>query len=196
VRLATNAARLGISAGLGKQQRFEISTAFSYRLRPAFDLRAPDNTKIATVKAGKSVEVWGGIVDRHSIKDTRIGIDASQTFSVGEVAFQRSEMFLGRLFVNREISGGRGEWEAEGSYSKVKDTTGAMTLACTTPDVCYGSSNNTVISAGGQVFYRLKADWFGIATLHLMRIGNKRSDQVVDPTVTGITGFLRIAKRF
>ncbi len=199
VRLATNAARLGISAGLGKQQRFEISTAFSYRLRPAFDLRAPDNTKIATVKAGKSVEVWGGIVDRRSIKNTRIGIDASQTFSVGEVAYQRSDMFLGRLFVNRELANGRGEWEGEASYSKVRDQTGAMSLACPLPtDVagCYGSSNNTVISAGGQVFYRLKEDWFGIATLHLMRISNKRSDQLTDPTVTGITGFLRIAKRF
>ncbi len=196
VRLATNAARLGISAGLGKQQRFEISTAFSFRLRPAFDLRSPTNMKIASVKAAKSVEVWGSLVDRRSIKNTRIGIDGSQTFSVGDVAYQRSELFMGRLFVNREISGGRGEWEAEGSYSKVKDTTGAMTLACATPAECYGSSNNTVISAGGQVFYRLKADWFGIGTLHVMQISNKRSDQVTDPKVTGITGFLRIAKRF
>jgi hypothetical protein len=53
-----------------------------------------------------------------------------------------------------------------------------------------------VISIGGQLFYRIKTDWFGIGTLHGMRITNKRSDQLVDPTVTGITGFLRIAKRF
>ncbi|HEY5944998.1 MAG TPA: hypothetical protein VIV40_05875 [Kofleriaceae bacterium] len=195
-RLATNSVRGGVSAGLGKQQRFEISTAVSFRYRPEFDLKLPDGTVAATAKAAKSVEVWGGVVDRHFIKNTRIGIDGSQTFSVGDVAYQRSVLFLGRLFVNREIGGGRGEWEAEGSYSKVKDTTGAMTLACTSPADCYGSSNNTVISLGGQLFYRIKTDWFGIGTLHVMQISNKRSDQLVDPKVLGITGFVRIAKRF
>ncbi len=196
IRLATNSARAGISAGLGKNQRFEISTALSYRQRPAFSLRGPDNMILASLPAAKSVEVWGGVVDRRSIKGTRIGIDGSQSFGVGDVAYQRSEVFLGRLFVNRLIQDGRGEWEAEASYSKVVDSTIGQNLTCTMASDCYGTSNNTIISAGGQLFYRLKEDWFGIGTLHVMRINNKRSDALVDPTVTGITGFVRIAKRF
>ncbi|HEX5058609.1 MAG TPA: hypothetical protein VFV99_04575 [Kofleriaceae bacterium] len=196
IRLATDAARAGVSAGLGKNQRFEISTALSIRRRPELTLRSPDNTVNATVPAAQSVEVWASIVDRHSIKQTRIGLDGGQTFGIGDVAYQRSEVFMGRLFVNREIANGRGEWEGEANYSKVKDSTIGQNLTCTKLEDCFGTSNSTVMSVGGQLFYRLKADWFGIGTLHLMRIGNKRSDGLVDPPVTGITGFVRIAKRF
>jgi hypothetical protein len=198
IRLATNHARLGVSAGLGKAQRFEISTALSYRYRQEFDLLAPETRmRLATLPAGKSVEVWGSLVDRRSIKSTRIGLDGSQTFAVGDIAYQRSELFMGRLFVNRLIQEGRGEWEAEASYSKVKDSTLGGNINCLAMvENCYGASNNTVLALGGQMFYRIKTDWFGIGTLHVMRIGNKRSDGVVDPTVTGITGFVRIAKRF
>jgi hypothetical protein len=195
-RIATDAARVGVSAGLGKLQRFELSTALSFRRRPALTLRSPDGTITASLPAAQSVEVWGGIVDRRSLFRTRIGIDGSQSFAVGDLAFQRSVVFLGRLFVNREIAGGRGEWEGEVSYTKVTDTVLGMNLGCTMIADCYGTSNNQVISAGGQLFYRIKADWFGIGTLHVMRITNKRSDQLIDPTVTGITGFVRIAKRF
>ena len=61
---------------------------------------------------------------------------------------------------------------------------------------CYGTSNNKLFSVGGQLFYRIKRDWFGIGTLHLLRITNKRSDGLEDPAILGVTGFLRIAKRF
>ncbi|HEY5923871.1 MAG TPA: hypothetical protein VIV11_19465 [Kofleriaceae bacterium] len=207
IRIATDSLRGGVSAGLGKQQRFELSTAITVRRRPALQLLSPDGVVNANLPAAQSVEVWGGFVDRRSIKGTRIGIDGSQTFRVGDLSYQRSEIFTGRLFVNRLIQDGRGEWEAEVQYAKVRDSILQMTgLGCantnnpdpTMYDVtdCYGTSNNTVISAGGQLFYRLKEDWFGIGTLHVMRISNVRSDQVSDPTVTGITGFVRIAKRF
>jgi len=196
IRLATDAARAGVSAGLGRNQRFEISTALSIRRRPELLLKSPDGTMTSKVPAAQSVEVWAGIVDRHSIKGTRIGLDGGQTFGIGDVAYQRSEVFMGRLFVNREIRDGRGEWEGEANYSKVKDSTIGQNLTCTKLEDCFGTSNSTVMSVGGQLFYRLKTDWFGIGTLHLMRIGNKRSDGLVDPPVTGITGFVRIAKRF
>jgi hypothetical protein len=197
-RLATNTARAGISAGLGKQQRFELSTALSYRFRPGFTLRPPDPTATTQIDLpeASSVEVWGSFVDRRSIKGARIGIDASQSFAVGQQAYQRSELFVGRLFVLREFANGRGEWEGEASYSKVKDSILGMDLGCAMVSDCYGSSNNTLIDVGGQLFYRLQQDWFGIATLHVTRITNKRSDMVADPNVLGITGFLRIAKRF
>lgn len=196
-RIATNTARAGISGGLGKQQRFELSTAVSYRFRPAFTLRPPDpNAMLVELPAASSIEVWGSFVDRRSIKGTRIGIDAMRSFATGTQAYQRSVLLVGRLFVLREIAGGRGEWEAEASFSDVKDSVLGMTVQCTGVADCYGTSNNRLYQIGGQVFYRLKADWFGIATLHLLRTTNQRSDQLVDPTVTGMTGFVRIAKRF
>jgi hypothetical protein len=152
------------------------------------------------IPAATSVEVWGGITDRRSIADLRLGVDGSQTFGIGQQAYQRSKTLMLRGFASREIADGRGEWEAEASYSKVVDSVTGMDLGCAFGgDVkpCYGWSNNTIVSGGGQVFYRLKQDWLAIATVYLLRITNRRSDMTMeDPPVTGITGFLRIAKRF
>ncbi len=203
-RIATNQARAGISAGLGKQQRFELSTAVAYRHRPGFDLLSPNNTRYPLIAAA-SADVWASFVDRRSIKDARIGLEASRTFGLGDLAYQRTVGLFTRLYVLREIAGGRGEWEAEASYATTSNTVlgAAGTLGCGVDADgnplyfdCYGTSNNSLMSLGGQVFYRLKQDWFGIGTLHLLRITNKRSDQLEDPTVLGVTGFIRIAKRF
>ena len=197
VRLATDTVRGGVSAGLGHLQRFEISTALSVRRRPELTLRSPDGSINATLPAAQSVEVWGSFVDRHSIKDTRVGIDGSQSFSIGDVAYQRSEVFLGRLFLLRDFANGKGEWEGEASYSKVKDSViGQNVPTCVMISDCFGASNNTTMALGGQLFYRLKPDWFGIGTLHFIRVTNKRSDGLVDPPVMGLTAFIRIAKRF
>jgi len=207
VRLATNMARLGVSAGLGTQQRFEISVAGTFRNRPQFTLITPDPmTEDITLQAANSVEIWAGVVDRHFFFDTRVGIDASRAFRVGDLAYQRSIAEMYRLFVNRLIQDGRGEWEAELSYSRIADSVLGMGTGCglgvmgtnSWPLVvdCYGTSNNTILSATGQLFYRIKEDWFGIGNMSIMRITNKRSDQIEDPAVLGFTGFVRIAKRF
>jgi hypothetical protein len=185
-----------MSAALDAQNRFEVSTAVSYRHRPAFTLRSPDRiTLVEELPAAASVEVWGSVVDRRSIKNTRIGVDVSRSFAAGQLAYQRSIALMARLFVLREIAGGRGEWEAEVTYSDIKNSI-IGNAACTMLADCYGASNNTLFSAGGQMFYRLKQDWFAIGTMHLLRITNRRSDAVVDPAVLGLTGFVRIAKRF
>jgi hypothetical protein len=67
-------------------------------------------------------------------------------------------------------------------------------------NLCFGNSNNKLISGGGQVVYRLKTDWLLIGNLYVLRTANKSLNGtgmvVIDPTVTGFTGFLRIAKRF
>ena len=200
LRLATNMARAGISAGLGRQQRFEISTAVTYRNRPAFILVTPDNT-VADIKvdAANSLEIWGSVVDRQFFGETRVGIDASKSFGIGSLAYQRSVADMYRLFVNRLIQDGRGDWEGELSYTNVKDNV-VMGGACANMSAlvvdCYGNSNNSIISVTGQLFYRIKEDWFGIGNLSIMRTTNTRDDGVVDPPVLGFTGFLRIAKRF
>jgi hypothetical protein len=208
-RIATNQARGGVSAGLGKLQRFEVSMAVAYRQRPDFTLTSPGAMGVpqvqVTLPEASSAEVWGSFVDRRSIANTRIGLEAFRTFVVGDLAYQRTVGLFTRLFVLREIAGGRGEWEGEASYATTKNTVlGAPgTLGCGVDAMaaplyadCYGTSNNTLFSLGGQVFYRLKADWFTIGTLHLLRITNTRSDGVPDPAVIGLTGFIRIAKRF
>lgn len=207
LRLATDSARVGVSAGLGKLQRFEISTAVSLRNRSKFTLITPDaGIPDVELPAARSVEVWGSIVDRRFFGETRLGVDASRSFGIGTLAYQRSEALIVRMFALRSFREGRGEWEAEASYSDIRDSVIGMSLnnlggcgaapgAMGVPE-CYGTSNNRLYSAGGQLTYRLKADWLGIGTLPLLRIGNVRSDGVKDPTVTGITGFIRIAKRF
>jgi len=201
LRLATQSARAGISAGLGKQQRFEISTALTVRNRGQFTLTTPDAaTADITLPAARSVEVWGSITDRRFPGDLRLSLDGSRSFGIGDLAYQRSEVLLVRLAALRSFRNGRGEWEAEASYTDVRDSVIGMSLTaagtCGSVPECYGTSNNKLYSAGGQLTYRLKEDWLGIATLYLLRIGNTRSDGLVDPTVTGITGFVRIAKRF
>ncbi|MBV8759064.1 MAG: hypothetical protein JO257_17380, partial [Deltaproteobacteria bacterium] len=78
--LATDEARGGVSAGLGQFQRFQLSTALSYRQRPAFSVITGNKTVVDFKDDAASVEVWGSLIDRHSIKDARIGIEGSQSF--------------------------------------------------------------------------------------------------------------------
>lgn len=201
LRLATNEARAGASAGLGQGQRFWISTAISYRMRPAFRLTSPNGTTVADIDEASSVDVWGSIVDHHSFKDMKLGIDGSQTFGVGQIAFQRTKAFNLRLFGSREFKQGRGEWQAEIAYTKLTDSIRSATSMCqlapgSVPD-CFGFSSGTLLGFGGQVYYRLNPDWFGIVSANATQIKNKRGDLTTsDPTVLSLTGFLRIAYRF
>jgi hypothetical protein len=200
LRLATNEARAGVSAALGPLQRFWISTAISYRQRPAFTLKSPNGTTLDNIDAATSVDVWGSIVDHHSFKDMRIGVDGSQSFGVGQIAYQRTKALNLRLFASRAFKQGRGEWQAELAYTKLTDSVRSTTTMCTiaptsVPD-CFGYSNGTLLGFGGQIYYRLDADWFGIVSAYATQIKNKRADIPADPNVLSLTGFLRIAYRF
>jgi hypothetical protein len=200
-----------VSAGLGNQQRFEISTAVTYRDRQSFTLSPPVPTMTnpaITIPAAKSVEIWGSIVDRRSFKQIRLALDAARSFGIGDTSFQRSNTQTVRVFALRDFREGRGEWEAEVSYAKVLNDAANSMTTCTTAtapieqqvNICYGNSTNTLISAGAQVVYRLKADWLGIANLYVLRTTNVSPNPaggvITDPAVLGFTGFLRIAKRF
>src|SRR5690606_13486869 len=124
-RLATNAGRLGISAGLGPMQRFEVSTSVAYRYRPSVAIPVGDGTVMPTeitLQATKGVEVFLQVLDRRSFKDLRIGLDATRTIGVGDVAFNRSNLLSVRAHVARALSNGHGEWEAEASYTTTQDS--------------------------------------------------------------------------
>jgi len=120
-RVATNAARGSISVGLGSLQRFEVSVAGAYRYRPDVTLTAPDGTTRIGLEAAKGVDITVGIMDRRSLLDLRLGIDVTRSIGLGDVAFNRSEVLSTRVFASREIGKGRGEWEAEGTYTTTRD---------------------------------------------------------------------------
>jgi len=193
-RLATNEARASVSAGLGQFQRFQLSTAIAYRQRPAFTVPTGNQTQV-TIDDASSVEVWASLVDRHSIKDARIGLEGSRSFGVATIPYQRNEALYLRGYAGHQIKEGRGEWLAEVSYLQATDS--ASTATCADVNHCYGSANTTIIAVGGELYYRLKADWYTVATLSLGHNTTKAAAAMAtDPAVNSLTGFFRIAYRF
>nr|MBA3499704.1 hypothetical protein [Deltaproteobacteria bacterium] len=203
-RISTNSARGSLSVGLGELNRFEITIASAYRYRPEITLTPPmmgaTSIKLA---AAKGVDVFGSIMDRRSLFNLRIGVDVSRSIAVGDISFNRAESSTFRGFAGREIGKGRGEWEAEVSYAQSTDRSGGMASTCTTaavsPADCFGASSTKVLSAGGQVYYRIKKDIFGIGNIYVSQMDLKRKDldaTVSDPKLTAITGFIRVAYRY
>ncbi|MCX5741179.1 MAG: hypothetical protein NT062_01630, partial [Proteobacteria bacterium] len=198
-RLSTNQARAGVSAGLGQLQRFELSTAISYRYRPDVTLTAPDGSAATTLKAAKGVDVFASFVDRRSIKDARIGVDVSRTFGVGAIPYQRTQLLAVRAFVSREMANGHGEWEAEAGYTTTKDVNAGTTCAAGMLDTCFGSTTNGIVSFGGNLFYRVNSNWFVLGSLNINRQATETlllNVPSTDPGIVGLTAFARIAYRF
>jgi hypothetical protein len=195
LRLSSDQVRGSISAGLGDLQRFEITVASAYRLRPEFRMTSATGLEEADIPEARSVEVYGGITDRHSIKDARIGIDGVQTFAVGTVPYQRSKFFSTRVYVSHEIKDGQGEWEGEVSYSSSVDAQGSM-CAANTIATCFGFTNGTVIALGGTLYYRFNRDWFGIGMLNITQTAIKEGGMTADPNILGLAGYARLAYRF
>ena len=200
-RLATNVGRVGVSAGLGRFQRLELSFQAAYRYRPGVAIPQGDGTTMpATInlQGNKGVDLYAQFVDRHSIKDLRLGLDLSRSFGIGEVAFNRSEILSVRGFAGRELQNGHGEWEGEVSYTTTKDS--ASGIDCANVYTCYGSSTGSLIHAAGNLYYRINRDWFVLGHLALTRqtltynggVGGPKED----PAVTGVMAFFRAAYRF
>lgn len=199
-RLATNAGRLGVSASLGKAQRFEVSTSANYRFRSEIELLTGNNTAV-TLPAAKGVDIYLGLLDRHSFAKLRLGADVTRSFAVGNVSFHRSTMLAARLFAARELKGGRGEWEAEVGYSTTRDVAGGTTCDLTNPAQCFGTSNGTIFSLGGNVYYRINRNLFALGNLFVSRTSITPAPPMgmaakSDPAILGLTGFARIAYRF
>jgi hypothetical protein len=201
-RISTNSARGSLSVGLGELNRFEVTVATAFRYRPALTLTPANNMAPIELDPAKGVDVFGSIMDRRSFLDLRIGVDTSRSVAIGDTAFSRSTVQTFRGFLSREIGKGRGEWEAEASYAMTKDQSGTGMAACqlTDPRTCFGTSSAKVFSLGGQVYYRIKDNIFGIGNLWFQQIGVARKDaggmSLNDPKITALTGFARIAYRF
>lgn len=202
-RIATNAARASLSAGLGELQRFELTAATALRYRGGVTLSAPPQDAGAPpsmsveLKPATSVEVYGAITDRRSVADLRLGIDGSRTFGVGDFTYQRTETTAVRLSAARQLADGHGEWEAEVAYATNKDDNAGVT--CSDIPTCSGASESTVLSIGGNLYYRFNRDWFAMVSAFINRtaITHIEGDtSTADPTVTGLSGFFRVAYRF
>ena len=199
-RLASNVGRAGLSVGLGPLQRFEVSTAISYRWRPSVAIPLGDGSgdpSAISLEAAKGVEVYGSIVDRRSFKQLRLGVDGTRTIGIGDIAYQRSTVLALRAFASREIKGGRGEWEAEVNYNTTRDS--ASGTDCLTLTNCYGASSGSIISMGGSLYYRINRDWFGIGNVFVSRqtltyAGGGTAMQ--DAPVLSLMGYARVAYRF
>lgn len=203
-RIATNQARASLSAGLGALQRFEVTAALSYRRRGDVTLTVPPQmagvTAMAptTLPAAQSVEFYGAVTDRRSFKDLRLGVDGSRVFGVGSVTFQHTTSLSLRAFAARELSNGHGEWEAELAYSSTKDDNAGVACAGDL-NTCLGAAQSSIISLGGNLFYRINRDWFAMGSLFLNRNAVTHVDMTGstnDPAVIGLSGFGRIAYRF
>lgn len=208
-RIATNEGRASLSAGLGNLQRFEITAAATYRYRGDVTLSAPSgqvdiaNAPVTpvtvTLPSASSAELYGSITDRRSVANLRLALDGSRIFRVGSAAFQRTSTTTLRVSVGRELANGHGEWNGEAAYSTNKDDSVGATCGQMDLLTCYGVSNSTVISVGGNLYYRINRDWFLLGTLFLNRIALDRTEGMTkstDPTVTGLSGYFRIAYRF
>jgi hypothetical protein len=200
--IATNEARGSISAALGNNERFQLTAAVSYKERPDFnlDLNGPtgfDSSNVA-IGAASSIEIYAGFTDRYSFKDLRLGVDGMDQFGVGDTPYDRVSTYSLRAFASRELASGKGEWEAELSYSAATDANGTGTTTCDTVADCYGASKNGVISLGGTLYYRLTRDVFALASAYLQRtsISVVAPAAADDAAIDGITGFFRIAYRF
>lgn len=207
-RIATNEGRASLSAGLGELQRFQITAAVAYRYRGAVTLTAPAQLDAAgnpvmantfPLPAAQSVEVYGAITDRRSIKDLRLGVDGSRIFGVGSSTYQRTSSTTLRASAAHDLGDGRGEWEAEVAYNSTKDDSAGKTCSVTDLITCSGAAQSSILSFGGNVYYRFNRDWFAMGSLFLNHTSITHVEMmtsVADPAVIGLTGFLRIAYRF
>ena len=199
-RIATNEARGSVSAGLGELQRFEITAALTYRYRGDVTLDSAGATPTEyKLKAAQSAEFYASIIDRRSFKELRLGVDGSRSFGVGSVSYNHTTALQLRAFAQREFRQGRGQWEAEVSYSSTKDDAAGTVCSVADLDTCYGASKSSIISVGGTVYYRFTRDWFGIASVFINHTAVTHVDtgaEVSDPAELGISGLFRVAYRF
>jgi hypothetical protein len=202
-RIATNQGRASLSAALGELQRFELTAAISYRYRGEVVLSAPPQmtagtaSTTATLPTAQSVEVYGAITDRRSIGELRLGVDGSQIFGVGSATYQHTKTLALRAFAARELASGRGEWEAEVAYSSTKDDDAG--LLCADVVTCFGAAQSNILSAGGNLYYRINRDWFTLGSLFVNRTSVTHLEMMTataDPPVLGLSGYFRIAYRF
>ncbi len=203
-RIASDSARASLSTALGRTLRWEVSIATALRRRPEITLEDDDPDSTAgdqTIEAADSAELWLQAVDRRFYGGWRLAASFLRIFDApilsGDNA-ARTTASIARLAGQRELKDGRAEVEAELTYAASKDETRGV---CSTADIatCYGSSLAKTFALGGTGFYRIKRDWFVMATVEIARQKLTIIDgmaTVENPAILMTTAFLRASYRF
>jgi hypothetical protein len=200
-RIAQDQARVGISVAI--KSRFEVATNGALRRRPELVVPAGDVNDTAddfVFPAAQGADITFMAIDRHSLKDMRLALSATRSFSVGSVNLYRTRSWVGRLEGRKEIAEGKGE--VEGSFTYVQsndDNRGGM---CTPGDpiTCYGAAEVQSFTLGGVADYRFKPDWLVIGSAavgrQLMSAADAGGTLQAQPALLTLNLLLRLAYRF
>jgi hypothetical protein len=200
-RIAQDNARVGISVAL--QNRFEVSTSGTLRRRPEFSVEAGEpnvDSDDLVFPAAQGADITFSAVDRRSVKDLRLGLSATRSFSVGNVNLYRTRSWVARLEGSKEVAKGKGE--VEGSFTYVQSNDDNRGAACTPgdPATCYGAAEVQSFTLGGLAHYRFKPDWFVIGSAavgrQLMSAADSTGVLQVQPALLTLNLLLRLAYRF
>jgi hypothetical protein len=201
-RIAQDSARLGISVAL--RQRFEVSTSGALRRRPELQVSEGDPDVAGdeiVFPAAQGADITLSLVDRKGLKDTRLGLSVTRSFSVGNVNLYRTKSWVARLDGRREVKEGKGEVEGSFTYVQSKDDNrGAACMDITEIETCYGAAQVQSFTLAGLAYYRFKPNWFFVGSAaigrQLMSAANALGDLQAQPAVLTLNLFLRLAYRF
>lgn len=200
-RIAQDQARLGISVSMAN--RFEVSTSGTLRRRPELvvsegDMDVADDDIV--YPAAQGADITFSAVDRRSIRDARIGLSATRSFSVGNVNLYRTRSWVARLDASKEVAAGKAEVEGNLTYVQSKDDNRGAACIPGDPITCYGAAEVQSFTLGALAYYRFKPAWFfiGSAALgrQLMSAANSTGALQAQPQLTTLNLLLRLAYRF
>ncbi|MCP4449792.1 MAG: hypothetical protein GY811_31340 [Myxococcales bacterium] len=208
-RVAQESGELGGTASFS-QNRFAVSASGTVRRRPEITLVQTDET-LLLLPLAQALDIQLQLVDRHSLKDFRIGVSVNRSSGLGEenldqsksTNLDRSKSTYASLDLSRDFAGGKGEFEVNLNYLKATDQ--SLSFNCTPTEVdfqeCFGTSDTTSLGASGVVFYRPKRNWFAMGMIDLAHQSQKTGsivagERTAQPAVLMVTAFLRLAYRF
>lgn len=198
-RISSTSARAGLSVALGTADRFEITTATGLRRRPDITLATGDAATTVTVKAAQAVDVELAAVDRRSVLGMRLSGSVVRSFGVGGGNFARTSGLYVRLGAERDIRGGKGDWQVGLNYAQTSDDNVGVACDQTTLATCWGASKSRILSVDGTASYRLGRSWLGIGSLELADQSLKVTDAmtlVSQPAIIMVTAMARVSYRF
>lgn len=205
-RIASDAARLGLSVGL-KDSRFEVSVHGTVRRRPEITVPT-SNGMTFTFPASQAADVSFDVIDRRSFKDFRFGLHLTQTFGFGgDANLAKSSSRVARLSARRLFRDGDDELEVDLTYLTAEDDlAGSGGTECelpannSSPLVCYGTSSVRTFALGGLLFHRINTQWFAVGSLYAaqqrLTVDNAMAARVEQPSTLMLTAFARVSYRF
>ena len=200
-RIAHDQARAGMSVSI--RNRFEVGASGTLRRRGELvidDGDMDDADDEVVFPAAQGADITFLAIDRRSVKDMRIALSATRSFSVGNTNLYRTKSWVARLEGRKEVADGRAEVEGAFTYVQSKDDNrGAM---CTPGDpiTCYGAAEVQSFTLGGLVHYRFRTDWFLIGSAavgrQLMSAADAMGTLQAQPALTTLNLLFRLAYRF